>query len=156
MAGMGGSEGLRGAQGPGRSPRVSVNGDQSSWRPPAYLRRDIINLGRKASGLLSGRTAPLMRLINYSRQRVPSAVRLGGELGTSRFWGGRVRRQGCETAPCTHRLWGRRVPELPEPSSCLVPQFPHLVLRDQAAAACVGVSGCSSSSGRRSDKGQVR
>lgn len=52
-----------------------------------------------------------------------------------------MRWQGCETAPCTHRLWGWGLPELPEPSGCLVPQFPHPALRDQAAAARVGVSG---------------
>lgn len=93
-----------------------------------------------------------MRLINYSRQRAPSAAG-PGEGGDRLFWGGRVQWWGCETAPCAHRLWGQRVPELPEPSSCLVPQFPHLVLRDQVAAARVGVSGRSSSSGGCSDKG---
>lgn len=86
-AGMGGSEGLRGAHGPSQSPWVSVNGGQSSQQPPAYLRWDIINLGRKASGLLSERTAPLMRLINYSWQQAPGAAGPGGRRGPVVLWG---------------------------------------------------------------------
>lgn len=53
-AGTGGGQELRGQRGAGPSPRVSLNGDQSSWRPPAHLRWDIINLGTETSGLPSG------------------------------------------------------------------------------------------------------
>lgn len=148
-AGAGGSEGLRGAHGPGRSPRVSVNGDQSSQWPPAYLRPDIINLGRKASEPLSGRMAPLMGLINYSQQHAPSTAG-PGKVGDGCFMGAGYG----ETAPCTHCLCGQRVLKLSEASGCLVPQFPQLALRDQVAVTCVGVSGCTS--GGCSEKGQAR
>lgn len=132
-AGPGDSGGLRGAHGPGQSPRVSVNGDRSSRRPPAHLCQDIINLGGKASGLLSRRTAPLMRLINYS-------PRCCGGGGDRWFWGGQGVKQ-----PRVPIAGGS--PSSPEPSGHPVPQFLHPAPRDHAAAARVGVGG-------RSDKGQ--
>lgn len=91
-----------------------------------------------------------MGLINYSQRHPPSAAGLG-EVGDGGFAGWFC----SETALGTHCLCGWRVPKLSEASSCLVPQFPQLALKDQAAVTHVGVSGCSSSSSRCSVKGQV-
>lgn len=55
--------------------------------PPTSAGTSLI-LAEKHSGLLSGRAAPLMRLINYRRQRAPGTVGHGGRWELVVFWGG--------------------------------------------------------------------